>query len=169
MQLSDRGTATPTQGASGATQRIGGALSVLMRAAAKAKQDASGHFQAMPILWCLRESGPLRSNLLAETVFADPSTVSRQVATLVEQGLVSREPDPEDGRAALLAITDAGREVVADRLVKRDEYLTAMTAGWTAADRDLFAELFQRFADDFAAHVARSHSHASPHTRTETS
>jgi DNA-binding MarR family transcriptional regulator len=147
-------------------------MSVLMRAAAKAKQDPSGHFQSMPILWCLRESGPLRSNLLAETVFADPSTVSRQVAVLVEQGLVTRGPDPEDGRAALLTITDAGRELVADRLRKRDEYLRSMTAGWSDADRDQFAELFERFAADFASHVS-AHPHVQGHaahdSRTETS
>src|SRR4051794_25994187 len=40
--------------------------------------------------------GPRRSGELAAELCADPSTVSRQVATLVKQGLVERQADPED-------------------------------------------------------------------------
>ena len=144
-------------------RRIGGAMTRLLRAAHRAKaHDAAtaGSYQTMPVLWALNESGPLRSNLLAETVLSDPSTISRQVTTLVEQGLVTREPDPDDGRAWVLAITGEGRTVVAEKLRLRDEYLASMTASWTDADRDTFAELFERFATDFAGAVARTHLHA---------
>lgn len=161
-----------------AARRIGAAMTRLLRAAHRAKaHDAatSGAFQSMPVLWTLRESGPLRSNLLAESVLSDPSTVSRQVTALVEQGLVAREPDPDDGRAALLAITDAGRAMVEEKLRLRDQYLAGMTASWTDDDRDRFVELFERFSNDFAAAVGadpRLHPNAhttGPATRTEKS
>jgi DNA-binding MarR family transcriptional regulator len=158
-------------------RRIGVAMTRLLRAAHRAKaQDAAtgGSFQSMPVLWALRESGPLRSNLIAESVLSDPSTISRQVTTLVEQGLVAREPDPDDGRAWLLAITDSGRAVVEEKLRLRDEYLAGMTASWTDADRDRFVELFERFSTDFAAAVAadprlHANAHPSPAPRTEKS
>jgi DNA-binding MarR family transcriptional regulator len=57
------------------------------------------------LLLHLIQDGPMRSSALAETVCADPSTVSRQAATLVELGLVERRPDPDDRRAVQLAAT----------------------------------------------------------------
>ena len=47
-------------------------------------------------------TGRQRASALAELVGADPSTVSRQVASLVKAGFVDREADPDDGRACLL-------------------------------------------------------------------
>ncbi len=167
----------PTHGQAEATRRIGLAMSTLMRAAGRAKaQDAAsgGVFHAMGLLFVLVESGPLRANLLAEAVYSDPSTVSRQVAALVDQGLIVREPDPEDRRATLLAVTDAGREVFADRMRMRDQLLARMTQGWSADDRERFAELLERFAHSFAATVTAHHPAVQaqpdrPSTRTETS
>lgn len=139
-----------------AARRIGTAMSRLMRAAQRARaQDAAtgGVFHSLALLVVLMESGPMRSNLLADSVFSDPSTISRQVAALVDSGLVVREPDPEDGRATLLAISPAGRTVVAEKMRLRDGHLAALTAGWSERDRDRFAELFDRFSHDFAAAV----------------
>ena len=47
----------------------------------------------------LAGEGPMRLSALAELVHADPSTVSRQVATLVRDGYVERRADPTDRRA----------------------------------------------------------------------
>jgi DNA-binding MarR family transcriptional regulator len=41
-----------------------------------------------------------------------PTTVTSTAERLVRDGLIAREPHPHDGRAALLALTDAGRELV---------------------------------------------------------
>jgi DNA-binding MarR family transcriptional regulator len=41
-----------------------------------------------------------------------PATVTSAVDRLVKDGLVERERHPDDGRAAVLTITDAGRELV---------------------------------------------------------
>lgn len=45
---------------------------------------------------------------LAERTRTDPSSVSVVVQRLVQAGLVSRSPDPEDRRRAVLALTPAG-------------------------------------------------------------
>src|SRR5437868_6066116 len=63
---------------------------------------------AMMLLGTLTSIGPVRSNALAEAVYSDPSTISRQVATLVKDGLIERRADPADGRASLLAVTEKG-------------------------------------------------------------
>src|SRR4051794_33188064 len=71
-------------------------------AAARHDVEWSAHL----ILKAVRTSGPSRSSAIAELVQSDPSTVSRQVAALVKDGLLERHADPEDGRAALIALTE---------------------------------------------------------------
>ncbi|MFL6119829.1 MarR family winged helix-turn-helix transcriptional regulator [Actinophytocola sp.] len=44
-----------------------------------------------------------------------PQAMATTLAALEERGLVSRTPDPTDGRRAVMAITTTGRQVVADR------------------------------------------------------
>ena len=117
-------TAPPLPDAQGdAARRIGLALSTLMRAASRAKAHDAATGGVVP-----QHGRPVRPRRgraaarqpLAEAVHADPSTLSRQVSALAEQGLISREPDPADGRATLLAITAAGRTVFAERMALRN-------------------------------------------------
>ena len=115
--------------------------------AAAARDGGAGLGQdrsAMLLLFPLLES-PQRPGTLAELCHADPSTVSRQVAELVRRELVRREPDPSDGRASLLAITDAGREVCERVRTLRRELLAAAVAAWTDSELDTFAGLLGRF------------------------
>ncbi|MDZ7884163.1 MAG: MarR family transcriptional regulator [Mycobacterium sp.] len=65
----------------------------------------------------------MRSSELATMVNSDPSTVSRQVAQLVERGHVERVPDERNGRAFVLAVTQSGREVAAAIQQRRTESL----------------------------------------------
>lgn len=51
----------------------------------------------------------LRMAELGDRVVLSRSRVSRLAAELESQGLVSREPDPDDGRAIRASITPAGR------------------------------------------------------------
>ena len=114
---------------------------------AAAARDGAGlgpDRSAMLLLFPLIE-GPQRPGALAELCHTDPSTISRQVAELVRRELVRREPDPSDGRASLLAITDAGREVCARVRALRRELLAAAVAAWTDAELDAFAGLLSRF------------------------
>jgi DNA-binding MarR family transcriptional regulator len=140
-----------------AADRIGRALTRLLRTAARAKARTAslgGDLQALPVLWTLREAGPLRANELADAMLTDPSTVSRQVAQLVEAGYVERLPDPDDGRASRLVLTAAGTATLEDGLRRRTEFLAAVTRSWSAADREQLAVLLDRFAADLTTHQA---------------
>src|SRR5689334_24875816 len=95
------------------TSRLADELTRFVRLGARAKgmlnaSEQGAEFSALMLLFPLRHRGPMRATALAEIKQADPSTISRQVAQLVKAGLARREADPEDGRAARLAITDAG-------------------------------------------------------------
>ncbi|HZA39662.1 MAG TPA: MarR family transcriptional regulator [Actinomycetota bacterium] len=59
----------------------------------------------------------LRPASLAQRLRLEKSTVSRLVRQLEKRSWVTRAPDPEDGRAVQLRLTDAGRDA-ADKLAR---------------------------------------------------
>jgi DNA-binding MarR family transcriptional regulator len=104
----------------------------------------------------LVKDGPRRAGALAEAVHSDPSTVSRQVAHLVQLGLVERVADPADGRATLLVATDEGRRVFDENRQLRNRSLATMMSDWSDDDRQAFARLLTRFTNGFECHKART-------------
>lgn len=133
--------------------RIGVAIARLgrMSTAVQAKISAGGGLEraAFVLLIALAKHGPCRSSALAELVFADQSTVSRQVAGLVGQGLIERKADPSDGRVSVLAITDAGVALLERHRQQRDRGIARVVADWSDEDKERFAELFDRFLADY--------------------
>ncbi|WP_433572385.1 MarR family winged helix-turn-helix transcriptional regulator [Streptomyces sp. CA-251247] len=93
---------------------------------------------AYGLLVRLDETGPQRATDLAVYFGVGKATMSRQLHALEELGLVTREPDPADGRASLVRLTEEGlarfRRV---RDARRDRYVRKL-AGW---DRGEIAEL----------------------------
>ena len=75
----------------------------------------------------------------------DPSTTSRAVGAAERAGLVRRVPDPHDGRASLLELTDAGRATLADAVVWYDALLAAALRDWTGEDVAQFGAHLRRF------------------------
>jgi DNA-binding MarR family transcriptional regulator len=135
------------------SDRLGHQLIRVMRGMERAKAarsvgDDGVERAAYVLLARLVLEGPRRSNALAESVHSDPSTVSRQVAGLVRAGLVERRPDPEDGRATLLAPTPEGLRVFEANRDRRNQEIGAMTAYWDEADRVRLVELLERLAGD---------------------
>lgn len=74
----------------------------------------------------VERSGPMRLGDLAAQEGIAPSTLTRLVTALEEQGYVQRCADPSDARASTLAITPAGRTEL-DRL--RAENTALLTRG----------------------------------------
>jgi DNA-binding MarR family transcriptional regulator len=58
------------------------------------------------------KSGPVRLGDLAAAERIAPSTLTRLVSVLEERGYLLREPAPEDARAYLVTVTDAGLAVL---------------------------------------------------------
>ncbi|MEI5101573.1 MarR family transcriptional regulator [Streptomyces sp. PmtG] len=93
---------------------------------------------AYGLLAFLDESGPRRATDLAAFIGVGKATMSRQLRALEQLGLVTREPDPADGRAWLVRLTEEGRERFRTvRSARRERYVRQL-AGW---DRTEVAEL----------------------------
>lgn len=118
----------------------------------KAAQAAEGRDRAaLILLFPLVRIGPLRQGALAELVHSDPSTVSRHVASLVEQGLVRREADETDGRASRLVVTDAGHSALDQLRRERESFMETATAHWSEKDLATLTTLFDRLLDDLTS------------------
>jgi len=64
------------------------------------------------ILHRLRHQSPRRLTSLADELATDLSVISRQATGLVEAGLITRQRDPNDGRAWLIALTPQGDKAI---------------------------------------------------------
>ena len=117
----------------------------------QAARTDGGDRAALVLLFPLSRLGPLRQSALAELVHADPSTVSRHVAALVERGLVQRVADESDGRASRLVVTQAGHTALESLRTERESHLERVTADWSAADLATFTTLFGRLLDGLSA------------------
>ncbi len=93
----------------------------------------------------IERHGPIAVTEIARRLEVDQSNASRQVRALEEQGLVTRTVDPDDRRVARLAVTAAGRKLLARvRAVALNDYAVALE-DWSARDRAQLADLLDRF------------------------
>jgi DNA-binding MarR family transcriptional regulator len=60
------------------------------------------------LLHTLEEAAPARISDLAERLHLAHSTVSGLIAQMIDSGLVRRDTDPNDRRAAVVTVTEAG-------------------------------------------------------------
>lgn len=89
--------------------------------------DALTPTQASVLATVARE-GPLRISELAEIEGVNPTMLSRIVGKLEDGGLLSRRPDPADGRAARVEVTPAGDDLHRRQRAERTALLTARLA-----------------------------------------
>jgi len=97
--------------------------------------NRTGHW----LLVHVSESAPVRLSEIADSVELDLSTLSRQVRYLVDAGLLAKVPDPADGRAALLSLTERGAAVLQSVSEARRRVLTEAMADWTDEERTALA------------------------------
>jgi DNA-binding MarR family transcriptional regulator len=96
---------------------------------------------ALMLLFGTVEHGPVRPSALADSLYIDLSTVSRQLAALESSGWVARERDPDDRRAFLVRATDEGQRVLAANLAARRALLKDLLTDWSEDERLEFARL----------------------------
>jgi DNA-binding MarR family transcriptional regulator len=75
----------------------------------------------------------------------DKGSVSRQVQHLLDLGLVDRAPDPDDGRATLLSISEEGRRRTSDVSEHRRKLLAERLGDWSADDLQTFVAMLHRY------------------------
>jgi DNA-binding MarR family transcriptional regulator len=79
--------------------------------------------------------GPSRMSRLARLEGVRMPSMTDVVGRLERLGMVSRRPDPDDGRAVLVEATDEGRRFYAELVAAREEQLRERLLGLDDADR----------------------------------
>jgi DNA-binding MarR family transcriptional regulator len=118
--------------------------------------NSVGAAGAIPTLGVLAADGEQRASDLAERLRVDLSVISRQVAALIEAGLVARATDPADRRVHRLAITDAGVETLRVHRAQMVELISRGLEDWSDDDVVRFAGGLRRFADSVADATTRT-------------
>jgi DNA-binding MarR family transcriptional regulator len=103
------------------------------------------------VLGRLDREGARSTSDLAASERVRPQSMAQTVWELEADGLVSRRPDPGDGRRALLELTEQGREALqADRSHREGWLIGAISEGLSEAEQQTLARavpLLERLAE----------------------
>ena|SRR5487761_746602 len=133
---------------------VAGALRVsiglLLRRLRQVKAEGELTLPESSALARLDRGGPATPSALARLEEISPQSMGATLAALEARGLVERRPDPDDGRRAVISVTEPGLQLLHDRRNARTERLAqALSAGFTRAElRQLMAAapLLERLA-----------------------
>jgi DNA-binding MarR family transcriptional regulator len=105
----------------------------------------------LAVLSRLDREGPASISDLAAADRMRPQSMAQTVRDLEDAGLVSRRPDPADGRRHFVELTDAGLETLLATRARREDWLTqALDSELDADQRELLRRalvLLNRVAD----------------------
>jgi DNA-binding MarR family transcriptional regulator len=96
-------------------------------------------FTTLSVLHTLTRSGPKRLSELTASEQVTQPAITQIVTKLEREGLVARQPDPSDGRAILVHVTEAGAAIVNGRRADRIAHLETLSKGLTPAERAAIA------------------------------
>ena len=121
---------------------------------------------AMRVLSNLSQDGDLRVGELAAREAVTQPAITATVNRLEEDGLVRRHADPDDARAALVAITDAGRLELNEFRRRAARAVSPALTALSPADRETLrdaADLLDALASAVNAHWPGSHTTPTTH------
>jgi DNA-binding MarR family transcriptional regulator len=103
------------------------------------------------VLSRLDRDGPAGTSDLAAAERMRPQSMAQTVHDLEAAGFISRRPDPDDGRRALVELTPAGLEALTGARAPREDWLNeVLERDFTAAERKTLRDalaLLERIAD----------------------
>ena len=101
--------------------------------------------ERLSALSVVEKRGPISVTALADTEMVRPATMSRMITALVEEGLVKRGGDKNDGRGVLVSVTPKGRRTFQraqeQRLTRFAEVVESLSDEQLVAMRDLATAL----------------------------
>lgn len=113
------------------------ALLRLTRLVRNQRVDMSVTLTQLSAMGTLYKRGPMSAGELAACERVQPPSMTKVLANLEERGLVAREVHPTDRRQAIIAITQAGLDLLDSERRSRDAWLTKQLGTLTADERAL--------------------------------
>jgi DNA-binding MarR family transcriptional regulator len=95
-------------------------------------------FTRVGVIMRIKRNGPTTLSELAAADGITPQSMARTVGDLVEDGMLRRDPDPNDGRRILLSLTDKAEQTLEGLQSQRDAWLAVvMLARLSAEEREM--------------------------------
>jgi DNA-binding MarR family transcriptional regulator len=102
------------------------------------------------VLGYLRRNGPSSPSAVAAAEHQQLQALTRTLAELEDDGLITRTRSKADRRASILSITEAGSQALAEDLTQRASWLTDALGELTEAEQQMLAlaaQLMNQLAD----------------------
>ncbi|MEU6095108.1 MarR family transcriptional regulator [Streptomyces sp. NPDC047079] len=139
----DKGTSPDRHAVAEDTTRLASALRLavgrMTRRLRQAHAVGDVSLSGVSVLARLAADGPGSPGSLADLERVRPQAMASTLAVLEQRGLVRRTPDATDGRRAVVAITEEGRTMLAERHSESVHRLSAVLEEFTAQERETLA------------------------------
>jgi DNA-binding MarR family transcriptional regulator len=91
----------------------------------------------------------MRVTEIAKQTGLETTLISRELKQLENDGLAERRADELDGRAALISLSDSGRQAFTKYREATDEIIAETFADWTAVELEQLSTMLERVLRDF--------------------
>ncbi len=116
-------------------------VSVWRAARRMRRESASGISPTLhAALFTIETHGPITAGQLAEHEQVSKPTVTRTIGALLEQDLITRTPDPLDGRVTWLQVTAEGSHLLERARKRTDEFMSTRLTLLTPQEREVLDE-----------------------------
>lgn len=98
------------------------------------------------LMWVIWLTGSIEGTFAATLMGASRASVSGLAGTLEKEGMITKEPSPEDGRALLLTLTPQGRERFEQAWIEIGKSGREMISGLTETESATLINLLGKVA-----------------------
>jgi len=96
------------------------------------------------LLETLLHKGPTPVNMIGARIRLTSGSITAAMDRLEQKGLVERRGDPEDRRARVVHLTEAGRKLITCAFADHEAAMERATSGLTAAEQAQAIELLKK-------------------------
>ncbi len=109
----------------------------------------------LPVVYLLRHGGAMSQKDLARQAKTEQPSMAQMLSRMERDGLVRRAPDPDDGRAQLISLTEAALEKLPATRAALDEGNQHALAGFSEDEVQMLVGLLRRLNENLDGMVAR--------------
>lgn len=108
---------------------------------------AGGNAGPMPVFFALADGGTLSQTALARWASVEQPTMANTLNRMERDGLITRTPDPDDRRSALIALSKLGRQRANEALQSAQDVNSLALSGLKPSERDVFLGLLRKLIE----------------------
>ncbi len=105
----------------------------------------------LPVLVALKDGAKLTQTELARWGKVEQPTMAQMLTRMARDGLIQREPDPDDGRSTLISLTNAAKAKQQEARAILEQGNRDATRGFTPDEVETLIALLKRVIDNVEA------------------